>query len=183
MAYSSIGHVGYALIGLAAGSQSGVRSVLIYLTIYVVMNIGVFCCILCMHRHERMVEGIGDLAGLGRTHPALALALTVFMFSMAGIPPLAGFFGKLYIFLAAVEAGLYTLAVVGVLTSVVAAYYYIRIVRLMYFEEVAEPLDRHVNREVGIILAGACLLVGLFILYPDPLLSSAGSAAAALVGG
>jgi NADH-quinone oxidoreductase subunit N len=183
MAYSSIGHVGYALIGLAAGSQSGVRSVLIYLTIYVVMNIGVFCCILCMHRHERMVEGIGDLAGLGRTHPALALALTVFMFSMAGIPPLAGFFGKLYIFLAAVEAGLYTLAVVGVLTSVVAAYYYIRIVRLMYFEEVAEPLDRHVNREVGIILAGACLLVGLFILYPDPLLSSAGSAAAALFGG
>ncbi len=131
MAYSSIGHVGYALIGLAAGDETGIRGTLIYLAIYLVMNIGTFACILCMRRGDRMVEGIDDLAGLGKTHPMLALAIVVFMFSMAGIPPLAGFFGKFYIFIAAIEAGLYALAIVGVLTSVVAAFYYLRIVQMV----------------------------------------------------
>ena len=114
MAYSSIGHVGYALIGLAAGSEAGVRGVLVYLAIYLVMNVGTFACILSMRRHGDMVERIDDLAGLSTTSPRMALAMTVFMFSLAGIPPLAGFFGKLYIFMAAIEAQLYMLAVLGV---------------------------------------------------------------------
>ena len=119
MAYSSIGHVGYALMGLAVGTGTGVRGLLFYLAIYLVMNIGVFAVLVSMRRNGRSVEGIGDLAGLGKTDPAMALAMAIFMFSMAGIPPLAGFFSKLYVFLAAVQAGYWTLAVIGVLTSVV----------------------------------------------------------------
>ena len=181
MAYSSIGHVGYALVGLAAGGVGGVRSVIIYLAIYLVMTIGVFACILAMRRRGRMVEGIIDLAGLGRTHPMLAAALAILMFSMAGIPPLAGFFGKFYVFLAAVEAGLYPLAVIGVLTSVVAAFYYVRIVKLMYFDEAGEPFDRPFDREVGVVAACTSLLVLLFFVYPAPLVSAASAAAVALL--
>ncbi|MBT6983678.1 MAG: NADH-quinone oxidoreductase subunit NuoN, partial [Rhodospirillaceae bacterium] len=124
MAYSSIGHVGFALIGLAAGSAEGVRGVLVYLAIYVAMNIGTFACILCMRRKTGMVEDISDLSGLSKTNPLMAPALAIFMFSMAGIPPLGGFFGKFYIFVAAVNAELYALAVIGVLASVVGAFYY-----------------------------------------------------------
>ena len=145
MAYSSIGHVGYALIGLAVGGEEGIRGLLIYMTIYLFMNLGTFACILCMRRGQQMVEDISDLAGLSRTHPMMALAMAIFMFSLAGIPPLAGFFGKLYIFLAAVEGGLYTLAIIGVLSSVVAAFYYLRIVKVMYFDQTAEPLDRAIR--------------------------------------
>ena len=134
MAYSSIGHMGYALIGLAAGTPEGVRGVLIYLIVYVFMSAGTFACIIAMRRQGRSVEKITDLSGLARTDPALALAMAVFMFSMAGIPPLSGFFGKLYVFLAAVQGGLWTLAVIGVLTSVVGAYYYLRVVKVMYFD-------------------------------------------------
>ena len=183
MAYSSIGHVGYALIGLAAGDETGVRGTLIYLAIYLAMNIGTFACILCMRRGERMVEGIDDLAGLGKTHPMLAWGLVVFMFSMAGIPPLAGFFGKFYIFAAAIEAGLYALAIVGVLTSVVAAYYYLRIVQMVYFEEPADPLDKPVSRDLGLVIAVTGLVIVLFFVYPAPILNSAAAAAASLFGG
>jgi NADH-quinone oxidoreductase subunit N len=140
MAYSSIGHVGYALMGLAVGTGTGVRGLLFYLAIYLVMNIGVFAVLVSMRRNGRAVEGISDLAGLGKTDPAMALAMAIFMFSMAGIPPLAGFFSKLYVFLAAVQAGYWTLAVIGVLTSVVSAYYYLRIVKVMYFDEAAGAL-------------------------------------------
>src|SRR5690606_1959859 len=132
MAYSSISNIGYALVGLAPGTAGGVRSVLLYLAIYLFMTVGTFAVILCMRQRGRMVEGIDDLAGLSKTHPVLAAVMAVFMFSMAGIPPLAGFFGKLYVFLAAIEAELYTLAVIGVVTSVVAAFYYLRIVKVMY---------------------------------------------------
>jgi len=180
MAYSSIGHVGYALIGLAVGDAAGIRGVLIYLAIYLVMNVGTFACILCMRRDDRMVEGIDDLAGLSKSHPMLAAALAIFMFSMAGIPPLAGFFGKLYVFLAAIEAELYTLAVIGVLTSVIAAFYYIRIIRVMYFDDIEESLDKPVERELRLVLAATGLFVMLFFLYPSPVLSSAATAAAAL---
>ena len=135
MAYSSIGHVGYALVGLSAGTLEGIRGVIVYMTIYMVMTLGGFACILAMRRRGQMVEEISDLSGLSKTNPTLALALAIFMFSMAGIPPLAGFFGKLYVFLAAVDAGLYGLAIFGVLASVVGAYYYIRIVKVMYFDE------------------------------------------------
>jgi NADH-quinone oxidoreductase subunit N len=183
MAYSSIGHVGYALIGLAVGGQQGIRGVLIYMVIYLFMNLGTFTCILCMRRGQQMVEGIYDLAGLSRTHPMMALALAIFMFSMAGIPPLAGFFGKLYIFLAAVEGGLYTLAIIGVLSSVVAAYYYIRIVKVMYFDQATEPLDRAFGPELRLVMAATALVIVLFFFYPEPVLSSANAAAASLLGG
>ena len=183
MAYSSIGNVGYMLVGLAAGTEAGVRGVLIYLAIYLMMTAGTFACILCMRIHGRMVEEIDDLAGLARTRPLLALALGVFMFSLAGIPPLAGFFGKLYVFLAAVEAGLYGLAVIGVLASVVAAYYYVRIVKIMYFDEPAETFDRLPGREVGVVVVGTGLFTALFFILPRPILGAAAAAAKSLFAG
>lgn len=183
MAYSSIGHVGYALVGLAAGSESGVQAVLIYLAIYLVMNAGTFAVILCMRRRGAVVEEISDLAGLSRSQPGLALALAIFMFSMAGIPPLAGFFGKLYVFLAAVEAGLVVVAVIGVLASAVGAFYYLRIIKIMYFDEATESFDRPLAREIKLVLIGTGVLTLLFFLYPAPLVDGAGRAAAALFAG
>ncbi len=183
MAYSSIGHVGYALIGLAAGTEIGIRGVLIYMAIYVVMNLGTFAVILCMQRNGKMIEAIDDLAGLSKTQPALALALGIFMFSMAGIPPLAGFFSKLYVFLAAIDAGLYPLAVIGVVTSVVGAYYYLRIVKLMYFDEATGAFDRPISGEMRTILVVTAVLVLLFFVVPGPLLTGAEAAAAALFAG
>ncbi|NQV83325.1 MAG: NADH-quinone oxidoreductase subunit NuoN [Rhodospirillales bacterium] len=183
MAYSSIGHVGYALIGLAVGGEAGVRSVLIYLAIYLFMNIGVFACILCMRRDGSMVEGIDDLAGMSKSHPMLALALAIFMFSMAGIPPFAGFFGKLYIFLGAIQAELYGLAVLGVLTSVVGAFYYLRIVQIVYFEEADEPLDKPSDPELVFVIAATGVFIAFFFAYPTPVLSAAAAAAAALFAG
>jgi len=183
MAYSSIGHVGYALIGIAVGNEVGVRGVLIYMAIYLVMSIGTFACILCMRQSHRMVEDIDDLAGLSKTHPMLAFAFAIFMFSMAGIPPLAGFFGKLYIFLAAIEAELYLLAVIGVLSSVVAAFYYLRIIKVMYFDDVVEPLDQSIGPEIRWVLAGTSIAVLLFFAFPGPLLNSAQMAAKALFAG
>jgi len=183
MAYSSIGHVGYALMGVAAGTADGVRGVLIYLAIYLVMNIGTFACILSMRRHGDMVEGIDDLAGLSSTNPRMALVLTAFMFSLAGIPWFAGFFGKLYVFMAAIDAGLYVLAILGVLASVVAAYYYLRIVKIMYFDASVEPLDRPSSRALGLVMVVAALFVTMFIVYPAPLVNRAGAAAATLLAG
>lgn len=183
LAYSSIGHMGYALIGLAAGTEAGVRGILVYMTIYLAMNVGTFCCVLAMRRNGRMVEGISDLAGLARNQPMLALSLAIFMFSMAGIPPLAGFFGKLYIFLAAIESGLYTLAIIGVLASVIGSYYYLRIIKIMYFDEPAEVFDRTIGREVKIILVGTTLFVTFFIIRPDIVVSGAGTAARMLLAG
>ena len=180
MAYSSIGHIGYALVGLAAGTEEGVRGVAVYLAIYLVMNLGTFAVILAMVQKERMVEGIEDLKGLSKTHPMMALALAAFMFSMAGVPPLAGFFGKLYVFLAAIDAQLYTLAVIGVLTSVVGAFYYLRIVKLMYFDEPLESFDRPLGRDMGLILTVTALAITLFVVLPSPLLDSAQAAAASL---
>ena len=182
MAYSSIGHVGYALIGLAVGNEVGVRGVLIYMAIYLFMNLGAFACILCMRQSHRMVEDIDDLAGLSKTHPMVALAFAIFMFSMAGIPPLAGFFGKLYIFLAAIEAELYTLAVIGVLSSVVAAFYYIRIIKVMYFDDATDVLDHPIGKELGSVLLARALLSCLFFVFPGPLLNAAQVAAKALFG-
>src|SRR5499427_9505466 len=138
MAYSSIGHMGFALIGLAAGTSEGVQGVLIYIAIYVTMTLGVFAVILSMRRAGGMVETTDQLAGLSSTHPTMAFFLAMLLFSMAGIPPLAGFFAKFYVFLAAIKAGFYALAVIGVLASVVGAYYYLVIVKTMYFDEPAE---------------------------------------------
>jgi NADH-quinone oxidoreductase subunit N len=187
MAYSSIGNMGYALIGLATsgkpGGETGVRGILFYMAIYVIMTVGAFGAILCMRRKGKMVEGIADLAGLARTQPGLALALAIFMFSLAGIPPLAGFLGKFYIFLAAIDAGFYGLAVIGVITSVVGAYYYVRIVKIMYFDEPAPAFDQPVGAVLGTVLMVTALLTLLFFAYPAPLADSAAAAAATLFTG
>jgi len=180
MAYSSIGHVGYALIGLAAGTPDGIRGILIYLAIYLAMNVGTFACILAMRQRDRMVEGVQDLAGLAKTHPFMALVLAAFMFSLAGVPPLAGFFGKFYIFKAAIDANLYALAVLGVLTSVVGAYYYLRIVKIMYFDEASEPLTKPVRSELSAVMAITGAFTMLFFVYPAPLVSAAATAAKTL---
>src|SRR6266567_933489 len=148
MAYSSIGHMGFALIGLAAGTEEGVRGVIIYMAIYLAMTLGTFACILAMRYKDGSVEDLADLSGLARTHPGMALFLALLLFSLAGVPPLAGFFAKFYVFLAAIKAGLYALAVIGVLASVVGAYYYLMIVKTMYFDEPKgsfEPMARELK--------------------------------------
>jgi len=180
MAYSSIGHIGYALIGVAAASPSGIRGVLIYMAIYLFMNVGTFAVILCMRQQGRMLEGINDLAGLSRSHPGLALALAIFMFAMAGIPPTAGFFSKLYIFLAAIDAHLVGLAVIGVLASVVGAFYYLRIVKVMYFDEPAGAFDRPLAPELKAVLLVTAVVTMFFFLLPDPVVGGAEAAAASL---
>ncbi|TDT94694.1 NADH dehydrogenase subunit N [Azorhizobium sp. AG788] len=179
LAYSSIGHMGFALVGLAAGTEQGVTGVLLYMAIYVVMTLGSFTCVLAMRRDGRSVETIEDLAGLARTKPLMALALAALMFSLAGIPPLAGFVAKYYVFLAAIQAGLYGLAVIGVVASVVGAYYYLRVVKIMYFDEPAEAFDG-MPGELKAVLAVSGLFTTFFFLAPTPLIAAAGAAARAL---
>jgi len=179
MAYSSIGHMGYALVGLAAGTAEGVQGVLVYMSIYVAMTLGTFAVILSMRRDGQAVETIADLAGMSRTHPTTAFFLAMLLFSLAGIPPLAGFFAKFYVFFAAIEAGLYALAVIGVLTSVVGAYYYLAIVKTMYFDAPA-PAFEPMARSLRFVLAVAGLINILFFAYPAPLLGAATVAAKSL---
>jgi NADH-quinone oxidoreductase subunit N len=180
MAYSSIGHIGYALIGLATGTANGIRGVLVYMAIYLFMTVGTWAVILCMRRNGRMVEGISDLSGLSRTQPALALALAIFMFALSGIPPTAGFFAKLYVFLAAIDAKLAGLAVIGVVTSVVSAFYYLRVVKVMYFDDPAAAFDRPLTAELtGIVFVTAVATLFFFAL-PGPVVGGAEAAAAAL---
>ena len=183
MAYSSIGHMGYALVGLAAGSEAGIQGVILYMTIYLAMNVGTFACILAMRRKGEMVEEISDLAGLSKSNPMLAAALLVFMFSMSGIPPLAGFFGKFYIFLAAIEAQLYVLAIIGVVASVVGAFYYLRIVKIMYFDEAAEPFDQPIGNGLSSVVTVTSIVTLLFFFVLAPVLDNAAAAAAALLAG
>lgn len=179
IAYSSIGHMGYALVGLAAGSPQGVQSVIIYMTIYLIMTLGTFACILAMRRKGGQVENISDLAGLARTNGLHAFFLATFMFSLAGIPPLAGFFAKYFIFMAAIKADLVALAIIGVLASVVGAVYYLRVVKIMYFDEPVERFEPMVT-EVKAVLVLAGLFVILFVVFPQPLSSLAEAAAASL---
>src|SRR5260221_7069673 len=179
MAYSSIGHVGYALVGLAAGTQTGIQGVLIYMAIYVAMTLCTFACILAMRRAGGMVEEIDELAGLARTQPMVAFFLAALLFSLAGIPPLAGFFAKFYVFLAAIDAKLYALAVIGVVSSVVGAFYYLRIVKLMYMDEPAGAFLPMPN-ELRLVLGICGLFVIFFFLYPSPLVAAAAIAAKSL---
>ncbi len=180
MAYSSIGHVGYILLGLAAGTEDGVRGILIYVAIYMVMNLGTFAVILSMRRHNVMVEEISDLAGLSRSQPLMALALAIFMFSMAGIPPLAGFFGKLYIFMPAIDAGLVIPAVIGVVSSVVSAFYYLRIIKIAYFDQPSETFDRPLGRDMAIVMGASAILLSVFLVFIGPVVNAAGIAAAVM---
>jgi NADH-quinone oxidoreductase subunit N len=180
MAYSSIGHMGFVLVGLAAGNEQGVEGILVYLTIYLFMTIGTFGCILAMKRAGRMVEDIDSLAGLSKTNPLMALALAIFMFSMAGIPPLGGFFAKFFVFKAAIDAELYVLAVAGLLTSVVGAFYYLRIVKLMYFDESSEPFDKNLGREITVLVTVTAVITAFFFVGLGPVLAGAETAAAVL---
>ncbi len=180
MAYSSIGHMGFALVGLAAGTAAGVQGVLVYMAIYLTMTLGAFACILAMRRDGVMVENIYDLAGLARTHPTMAFFFAMLLFSLAGIPPLAGFFAKFYVFLAAIEAHLFTLAVIGVVSSVVGAYYYLLIVKIMYFDEPAAKNFEPMPYELRAVLAASGLFNLLFFVYPAPLVDAANIAAKSL---
>ena len=179
MAYSSIGHVGYALVGLSAGTANGVAGVLIYMAIYMAMTLGAFACILAMRRAGGAVEEIDELSGLARTQPMVAFLLAALLFSLAGVPPLAGFFAKFYVFLAAIEARLYGLAVIGVLASVVGAYYYLRIVKIMYMDE---PRRAFLPMEgaLRVVLGLSGVIVIFFFLYPAPLIAAANAAARSL---
>lgn len=179
LAYSSIGHMGFALVGLAAGTPEGVRGVLLYMSIYVVMTLGTFACVLTMRRKGQAVETIEDLSGLARRNPVMALALGALMFSLAGIPPLAGFLAKYYVFVAAIQAGLYGLAVVGVLASVVGAFYYLRVVKIMYFDEPVDDFDP-MPTELKAVLAVSGLFTIFYFVYPAPLIEAAGAAARSL---
>jgi NADH-quinone oxidoreductase subunit N len=179
MAYSSIGHMGFALIGLAAGTEEGVRGIMVYMAIYVAMTLGSFACILAMRNDTGSLEEISDLAGLARTKPAMALFFALLLFSLAGVPPLAGFFAKFYVFLAAIKAGLYGLAVIGVLTSVISAYYYLMIVKVMYFDEPKAGFSPMAN-ELRLVLGVTGLFNLLFFIHPAPLIDAAGAAAKSL---
>ncbi|PDT75699.1 NADH-quinone oxidoreductase subunit NuoN [Bradyrhizobium sp. C9] len=179
MAYSSIGHMGFALVGLASGTVEGAQGVLIYIAIYVAMTLGSFSIILAMKRNGHALEQISDFAGLSRTNPLIAFIFAMLLFSLAGVPPLAGFFGKWYVFVAAIKANLFTLAVIGVLTSVVGAFYYLSIVKVMYFDQPLGKLDS-VRVELRTVLAVAGIFNIFFFAYPGPLVSVATAAAKSL---
>src|SRR3954468_4907974 len=179
MAYSSIGNVGYALVGLAAGTPDGVQGVIVYMAIYLAMTLGSFACILALRRGNVMFESIDDLSGLARTHPGLAFAFAAMLFSLAGITPLAGFFAKFYVFAAAIRAGLGTLAVIGVVTIVIGAYYYVRVVKIMYFDEPQAAFEP-MSAGVQVVLAVSTFVVLVFWLIPAPLVDTAAIAARSL---
>lgn len=179
LAYSSIGHMGYALVGLASNSEEGVRGVVIYMILYMIMTLGAFACVLAMRRSGRQLEDIGDLAGLARNDRLLAFVLAALMFSLAGIPPLAGFFGKYFVFMAAIKSGLLLLAIVGVVASVIGAYYYLRIVKIMYFDDPA-PVFEGVSGEVRVVAVLSGLFTVLFVVIAQPIVDLASTAAAAL---
>ena len=183
MAYSSIGNMGYALIGVAAGTHAGIGAVVLYMVIYMIMTAGVFSVILMMRRNGIAAEEIEDLSGLSSNSPLLAAAMAILMFSMAGIPPMAGFFGKLLIFNAAVSAGMFNLAVLGVLASVVGAFYYLRIIKVMYFDEAVDPFDPQIAFSKRAVLLLSVLFIMLFIMSPDALIATSMNAAAALFTG
>ena len=181
MAYSSIGHMGYALIGLATGTEAGARGVLVYLATYVFTAAGTFACVVAMRRNGHAVEKISDLKGLGRTDPMLALMLGFFMFSMAGVPPFAGFIGKLYVFLAAVQAGMWTLAIIGVLTSVISTFYYLWVLKQIYFDAPEGEFDQR-PPSVSFVAGLGGLITLVFFVFAAPVVNAADAAARALFG-
>ena len=169
IAYSSIGHVGYALAGLATGSNDGIQSSVIYITIYILMNLGLFSCLLMMKRNNKYFEDIEDLSGLSKNHPLLSLSLLVILFSLAGIPPLAGFFAKFYIFKSVLEQSMYFLAIVGLLSTVVAAFYYLRIIKIMYFDKEKEKYDTDHSVWLKFSLATSTIIILLYFVFPSQL--------------
>ena len=170
VAYSSIGHVGYALAGLATGSNDGIQSSVIYITIYIIMNLGLFSCLLMMKRNNEYYEDIEDLSGLSKNHPLLSLSFLVILFSLAGIPPLAGFFAKFYIFKSVLEQSMYFLAIVGLLSTVVAAFYYLRIIKVMYFDKEKEKFDTDHSLWLKFSLTTTTLLILTYFIFPSQLI-------------
>ena len=170
VAYSSISHVGYTLAGLATGTNEGIQSSVIYFTIYIVMNLGLFSCLLMMKRNNEYFENLEDLSGLSRNHPLLSLSLLIILFSLAGIPPLAGFFAKFYIFKAVIEQSMYFLAIVGLLSTVIAAFYYLRIIKIMYFDKVIEKFDTDHSLWLKFSLTASTLLILIYFIFPSELI-------------
>ena len=169
IAYSSIGHMGYALAGLSTGSNDGIQSSIIYITIYLVMNLAFFCCLLMLKRNDEYFETVDDLSGLSKNHPVLSLSLLVILFSLAGIPPLAGFFAKFYVFTAVIEQSMYFLAIVGLLSTVIAAFYYLKIIKVIYFDKEKESYDNDHNIWLKMSLTFSTLLILLYFIFPSQL--------------
>jgi NADH-quinone oxidoreductase subunit N len=170
IAYSSIGHIGYTLAGLATGSNEGIQSSIIYISIYVVMNLALFSCLLMLKRNNQYFEDIEDLSGLSKNHPLLSLSLLVILFSLAGIPPLAGFFAKFYIFKAVIEQSMYFLAIVGLLSTVVAAFYYLRIIKIIYFDKEKQKYDEDHSLWLKFSLTFSTILILLYFIFPSQLI-------------
>jgi len=170
IAYSSIGHIGYTLAGLATGSNEGIQSSIIYITIYVIMNLAFFSCLLMLKRNDQYYEDIDDLSGLSKNHPLLSLSLLVILFSLAGIPPLAGFFAKFYIFTAVLEQSMYFLAIVGLLSTVIAAFYYLRIIKIIYFDKEKEKYDSDHSLWLKFSLTFSTILILLYFIFPSQLI-------------
>ena len=167
MAYSAIGHMGYALAGLATGSNEGIQSTVIYLSIYLLMNLGIFSCIFMMKRKDIFYEDIQDLSGLSKNHPIISVCLLVLLFSLAGIPPLAGFFAKFYVFMAVIKVEMYTLAIIGLITTVISAFYYLRIIKIIYFDDPKEifEIDKNLGLKVSLFLSTIIILI--YFIYPS----------------
>ena len=170
VAYSSIGHIGYTLAGLATGSNEGIQSSIIYISIYVIMNLALFSCLLMLKRNDQYYEEIDDLSGLSKNHPLLSLSLLVILFSLAGIPPLAGFFAKFYVFKAVIEQSMYFLAIVGLLSTVVAAFYYLRIIKIIYFDKEKEKYDQDHSLWLKFSLTFSTILILLYFIFPSQLI-------------
>jgi len=170
IAYSSIGHIGYALAGLATGTNDGIQSSIIYITIYILMNLGLFSCLLMMKRNNEYYEDIDDLSGLSKNHPLLSLSLLIILFSLAGIPPLAGFFAKFYIFKSVIEQSMFFLAIIGLLSTVIAAFYYLRIIKIIYFDKEKEKYDTDHSLWLKISLTVSTLLILIYFIFPNQLI-------------
>ena len=170
VAYSSIGHVGYTLAGLATGSNAGIQSSIIYITIYIIMNLGLFSCLLMMKRNNEYYENLDDLSGLSKNHPLLSISFLIILFSLAGIPPMAGFFAKFYVFKSVLEQSMYFLAIVGLLSTVVAAFYYLKIIKIIYFDKEKEKYDTDHSLWLKLSLAGSTLLILLYFIFPSQLI-------------
>ena len=167
IAYSSIGHIGYALAGIATGTSSGYSSSVLYITIYAVMNLGIFGCIFLMKKDGKYTEEINDLSGISKNHPLISLSFLIILFSLAGIPPLGGFFAKFYIFLSVVESEMYTLAIIGLLTTVISAFYYLKIIKIIYFDEIIKPFDENKSFSISGTIFISCFFLVTFFLYPS----------------
>jgi len=171
IAYSSIGHMGYALAGLSVGTNSGIQNSIIYISIYIVMNLGIFCCLFMLRRKDKFYEQLDDLSGLSKNHPLISLSMLILLFSLAGIPPMAGFFAKFYIFVSVIEKSMYLLAIVGLISTVISAFYYLKIIKIIYFDPPLDSYDREnfIGLKISLFLSTALTL--LYFLYPNSLIN------------